>query len=32
MHGHPNALLEGFKRAIDDCELVEIDLCGVRFI
>lgn len=31
VHPHPHALLEGFGRAVNDCELLELDLCGGRF-
>lgn len=31
VHPHPQALLEGFGRAVNDCELLELDLCGGRF-
>lgn len=27
-HPHPQNLMEGFRAAIDDCELAEIDLEG----
>lgn len=31
VHVHPNALLEGFRKAANDCEFLELDLCGGRF-
>lgn len=31
MHPHPLALVEGFRSAIEDCRLVELDLTGANY-
>ncbi|XP_074327496.1 uncharacterized protein LOC141665410 [Apium graveolens] len=31
VHPHPNALMEGFRKAVDDSELCELDLLGGLF-
>lgn len=31
VHDHPNALLEDFRKVVEDSELVELDLCGGNF-
>lgn len=31
IHKHPQSLLDGFKRTIDDCGLIELDLMGGKF-
>lgn len=30
-HKHPQSFLDGFKRTVEDCTLVELDLTGGRF-
>lgn len=30
-HPHPQRLLDGFKNAIEDCSLTEVDLKGGKF-
>lgn len=30
-HKHPQALLDGFRRAIEDCGLIELDLVGGKY-
>lgn len=30
-HVHPQNLLDGFKKAVEDCNLVELDLMGGQF-
>lgn len=31
VHPHPNALMEGFRKAVEDCDLCELDLTGGSF-
>lgn len=30
-HAHPQSLMDGFRRVIDDCKLIELDLEGGQF-